>query len=988
MLQMKGLKKEKGVNDFVMLEPVTEETFMQNLQVRFEDDTIYTYIGQVVVSVNPYKQLPLYNKDFIELYRGRYSYELPPHIYAVAADAHRDMFARKRDQCIIISGESGAGKTEASKLIMQYIAAVSGHGRSEVERVKDQLLQSNPVLEAFGNACTNRNDNSSRFGKYMDIQFNHTGDPVGGRVTNYLLEKSRVVYQTKGERNFHAFYQVFAGGLVKGAPEDYHYVNQSGVSKVKTIDDKKDFEVVRSALKVIGFSPADISGLYNVVCGILNLGNIEFTKQGDGSTAVSSAYLEAAAAFLGTTPAKLTSALTERTVAARGEQVKSKANVEQATYARDAYAKALYDRLFSWLVTRINTSIQYKPKYGEDMTVIGVLDIYGFEIFESNSFEQFCINYCNEKLQQIFIELTLKAEQEEYHREGIAWEEVEFFNNAIICELIDSSTGMIAQLDEECMRPGEATDMTYLAKLNNRFKGHAHFESRELKVSDKTLPHDAFRLKHYAGDVLYNVTGFLDKNTDSLFKDLKAVSYHSTLPVLKDMFPDGAAIDAASKRPVTAGMGFKTSLAELVTNLLSKNPNYVRCVKPNSKKSAGVFEQELVKHQVRYLGLLENVRVRRAGFAYRQTYEQWSGRYKMLSPKTWPHFNGSPLEASKHIIEAMKLTPEEYRLGKTKVFIRSPKTLFRIEEERDKSFGKMARIIQRVYRGWRTRKWFVRYKAALRIQWKFKEYKSRKFFIMVGRTYQDIAKKPDYGKAIMPPTPPPALARFAGFLRKMHLNWRARQIITKLSADRQQFIRRKIFTSGIFYGKKPYNLNAPVKTNFIPDAQQAAFKAAEPRILAVDQEKSVLFATPVTKINRKGKPQPRALVLTEGNLFRLDPRSFKVLKQYPLTAVSGISMFSTRDSVVIVHLNLEADIVVDLAAAGTPDALADFVVELLRAITKAGLKAPPVKVEKSVSAKAYAANKTVTVASDPKATADKALVKASGAAWQVLVAQV
>ena len=347
MLQMKGLKKEKGVNDFVMLEPVTEETFMQNLQVRFEDDTIYTYIGQVVVSVNPYKQLPLYNKDFIELYRGRYSYELPPHIYAVAADAHRDMFARKRDQCIIISGESGAGKTEASKLIMQYIAAVSGHGRSEVERVKDQLLQSNPVLEAFGNACTNRNDNSSRFGKYMDIQFNHTGDPVGGRVTNYLLEKSRVVYQTKGERNFHAFYQVFAGGLVKGAPEDYHYVNQSGVSKVKTIDDKKDFEVVRSALKVIGFSPADISGLYNVVCGILNLGNIEFTKQGDGSTAVSSPYLEAAAAFLGTTPAKLTSALTERTVAARGEQVKSKANVEQATYARDAYAKALYDRLFS-----------------------------------------------------------------------------------------------------------------------------------------------------------------------------------------------------------------------------------------------------------------------------------------------------------------------------------------------------------------------------------------------------------------------------------------------------------------------------------------------------------------------------------------------------------------------------------------------------------------------------------------------------------------
>uniref|UniRef100_W5MA88 Myosin IB n=1 Tax=Lepisosteus oculatus TaxID=7918 RepID=W5MA88_LEPOC len=641
-----------GVGDMVLLEPLTEESFIENLKKRFDHNEIYTYIGSVVISLNPYRSLPIYTADKVEEYRNRNFYELSPHIYALADEAYRSLRDQDKDQCILITGESGAGKTEASKLVMSYVAAVCGKGQ-EVNKVKEQLLQSNPVLEVFRKTAWS--DTSVQPGKYMDIEFDFKGDPLGGVISNYLLEKSRVVKQPRGERNFHIFYQ-----LLSGASEDtlkrlklerdfskYNYLSLDS-SAVNGLDDAANFRTVRNAMQIVGFMEDEVQSVLELVAAVLKLGNIEFKPESrvnglDESRVKDKNELKEMCELLGIEQGVLERAFSFRTVEAKQEKVSTTLNVAQAYYARDALAKNLYSRLFTWLVNRINESIKAQTKTRKK--VMGVLDIYGFEIFEDNSFEQFIINYCNEKLQQIFIELTLREEQEEYIREGIEWTHIEYFNNAIICDLIENNTnGILAMLDEECLRPGTVTDDTFLDKLNTVCAEHQHFESRLSKSSkflnDHTLPHSCFRIQHYAGKVLYHVEGFVDKNNDLLYRDLSQAMWKANHSLIKTLFPDGNPAKINLKRPPTAGFQFRASVGTLMKNLQSKNPNYIRCIKPNDKKAAHIFTESLVCHQVRYLGLMENVRVRRAGYAFRQAYEPCLERYKMLCKQTWPHWRG------------------------------------------------------------------------------------------------------------------------------------------------------------------------------------------------------------------------------------------------------------------------------------------------------------------------------------------------------------
>uniref|UniRef100_A0A1A8LUB3 Unconventional myosin-Ib n=1 Tax=Nothobranchius pienaari TaxID=704102 RepID=A0A1A8LUB3_9TELE len=710
-----------GVGDMVLLEPLAEDSFLENLKNRFDHNEIYTYIGSVVISLNPYRSLPIYTPEKVEEYRNRNFYELSPHIFALADEAYRSLRDQDKDQCILITGESGAGKTEASKLVMSYVAAVCGKGQ-EVNKVKEQLLQSNPVLEAFGNAKTVRNDNSSRFGKYMDIEFDFKGDPLGGVISNYLLEKSRVVKQPRGERNFHIFYQLLSGSsddTLKKLKLDrdvgkYNYLSLDS-AEVSGLDDAANFRTVRNAMQIVGFMEDEMQSVLELVAAVLKLGNIEFKPESrcngiDESRVKDKNDLKEMCELLGIEQSVLERAFSYRTVEAKMEKVSTTLNVAQAYYARDALAKNLYSRLFSWLITRINGSIKAQAKTRHK--VMGVLDIYGFEIFEDNSFEQFIINYCNEKLQQIFIELTLREEQEEYIREGIEWTNIEYFNNAIICDLIENNkNGILAMLDEECLRPGTVTDETFLDKLNTVCAEHQHFESRLSKnskfLTDHSLPHNCFRIQHYAGKVLYGVESFVDKNNDLLYRDLSQAMYKANHSLIKQLFPEGNPAKVNLKRPPTAGFQFKASVGTLMGNLQTKNPNYIRCIKPNDKKASHVFTESLVRHQVRYLGLMENVRVRRAGYAFRQPYEPCLERYKMLCKKTWPHWRGPAREGVEVLLTDLQVPAEEFSYGRSKIFIRNPRTLFFLEEKRKQCLEDLATLIQKIYRGWKCRSHFL-----------------------------------------------------------------------------------------------------------------------------------------------------------------------------------------------------------------------------------------------------------------------------------------
>ncbi|XP_051985859.1 unconventional myosin-Ie-like isoform X1 [Xyrauchen texanus] len=700
--------KQSGVDDMVLLSKISEDAIVENLKKRYMDDFIFTYIGPVLISINPFKQMPYFGDKEIEMYQGAAQYENPPHIYALADNMYRNMMIDRENQCVIISGESGAGKTVAAKYIMSYISKVSGGG-PRVQHVKDIILQSNPLLEAFGNAKTVRNNNSSRFGKYFEIQFSSGGEPDGGKISNFLLEKSRVVMRNPGERSFHIFYQ-----LIEGAGADqksslgitnldyYSYLNQSGSYKVEDINDKHDFQETMHAMDVIGISGMDRNMVLQIVAGILHLGNIAFREAGNYAAVENDEFLAFPAFLLGIDQHRLKEKLTSRKMdgkwGGKSESIDVTLNVEQACFTRDALSKALHSHVFDYLVESINKAM---VKDHQELNV-GVLDIYGFEIFQKNGFEQFCINFVNEKLQQIFIELTLKAEQDEYVQEGIRWTPIEYFNNKIVCDLIESKInppGIMSILDDVCATMHakvEGADQTMLQKLRMQINNHEHFNSWN----------QGFIIHHYAGKVSYDAEGFCERNRDVLFTDLIELMQSSEIPFIRSLFVEN--LNAEKKgRPTTAGSKIKKQANDLVSTLMKCTPHYIRCIKPNESKKPKDWEESRMKHQVEYLGLKENIRVRRAGYAYRRVFCKFLNRYAILTKESWPTWRGDEKQGVLHLLRSVNMEQDQYQLGHTKVFIKAPESLFLLEETRDRKFDGYARAIQTAWRKYCARKKYV-----------------------------------------------------------------------------------------------------------------------------------------------------------------------------------------------------------------------------------------------------------------------------------------
>uniref|UniRef100_A0A8C1I342 Myosin VIIA n=1 Tax=Cyprinus carpio carpio TaxID=630221 RepID=A0A8C1I342_CYPCA len=739
-----------GVEDMIHLGDLNEAGILRNLLIRYNDRVIYTYTGSILIAVNPYQLLPIYTPDHIRLYTNKKIGEMPPHIFGIADNCYFSMQRNNKDQCCIISGESGAGKTESTKLILQFLAAISG----QHSWIEQQVLEATPILEAFGNAKTIRNDNSSRFGKYIDIHFNKRGAIEGAKIEQYLLEKSRVCRQAADERNYHVFYCMLAGmspdqktKLGLGLATDYNYLTMGNCTVCDGRNDMKEYSSILSAMKVLMFTDTENWEISKLLAAILHIGNLRFEartqKNLDTCVVVRSPDLAKAATLLEVDPQDVMTCLTTRTLITKGESVSTPLSVEQGLDVRDAFVKGIYGRLFVWIVDKINAAT-YRAPSRENRTVrrsIGLLDIFGFENFTINSFEQLCINFANENLQQFFVHHVFKLEQKEYNLEDINWQHIEFTDNQDALDMIAiKPMNIISLIDEESKFP-KGTDATMLNKLNSQHKLNTYY------ISPKHSHETQFGIQHFAGVVHYETKGFLEKNRDSLHSDIIQLVHSSKNKFIKQIFQADVAMflcgylePTASlqkgmetrKRSLTLSSQFKRSLELLMKTLSVCQPFFVRCIKPNELKKPMMFDRGLCVRQLRYSGMMETIRIRRAGYPIRYTFAEFVDRYRVLMPGVKPANKQEDLRGtSQRIVVSVLQRDGGWQIGKTKIFLKDHHDM-QLETERDKVFTDKVIFIQKTVRGLKERAKFLKVKNAVTlIQRIWRGYISRKHYAVM-----------------------------------------------------------------------------------------------------------------------------------------------------------------------------------------------------------------------------------------------------------------
>ncbi|XP_042900119.2 unconventional myosin-Ib [Parasteatoda tepidariorum] len=655
---------------------------------------------------------------------------------------------------------------------------------------------------------------------------------------------------------------------------------------------------------MLGFSAEEMHSTFQVASSVLKLGNVQFLPRAnmDGTEScslVNDYEMYEIAELLQGDVSVLQAALTQRTVETRHDVIVTDLSATEANYARNALCKSLYSRLFNWLVNKINETIRAK-RMGK-RKCIGMLDIYGFEVLEFNSFEQLIINYCNEKLQQILIELTLKAEQEEYIKEGIQWEHIDYFNNAVICDLIEKNNhGILAMLDEECLRPGPVSDETFLYKLTQACQDNPYFESRGCRnfIADSTLPHHSFRVRHYAGAVTYSVTGFIDKNNDILHRDLSQAMYRTEQPLLKTLFPEGNPRRTSLKRPATTATQFRISIGALMKSLQGRNALYVRCIKPNELKQPMIFEMALVQHQVRYLGLLETTRMRKAGYAHRQDYESFLQRYKMLSIHTWPVWSGLPVEGVTHLLRDLPVHTSEYCFGRTKVFLKHSKTLYELEQFRQESLHELATLIQKLFRGWVHRRLFLQMRRSqIMLATNYQAWKRRRYLLWLARhlpSESPLCRE-------WPPSPR-CLQETSYYLRKLYHKWRCNKYRLRFDQTARNRMREKVTASLIFKDRKtsyPKSVSHPFRGDYVRLRHNVKWK----KIAQETGDQYVVFADIINKIARaSGKCLQTLFVVSTSAMLVMDQRTLQIKYRIPASDIFRISLSPFMDDLAVFHI--------------------------------------------------------------------------------------
>ncbi|XP_034099098.1 myosin heavy chain, muscle isoform X26 [Drosophila nasuta] len=724
-LQQVNPPKYEKAEDMSNLTYLNDASVLHNLRQRYYNKLIYTYSGLFCVAINPYKRYPVYTNRCAKMYRGKRRNEVPPHIFAISDGAYVDMLTNHVNQSMLITGESGAGKTENTKKVIAYFATVGASTKKDESQknkgsLEDQVVQTNPVLEAFGNAKTVRNDNSSRFGKFIRIHFGPTGKLAGADIETYLLEKARVISQQSLERSYHIFYQIMSGAvagvkdycLLSNNIYDYRIVSQ-GKTTIPSVNDAEEWVAVDQAFDILGFTKQEKEDVYRITAAVMHMGGMKFKQRGREEQAEQDGEEEGGrvSKLFGCDTAELYKNLLKPRIKVGNEFVTQGRNVQQVTNSIGALCKGVFDRLFKWLVKKCNETLDTKQKRQH---FIGVLDIAGFEIFDYNGFEQLCINFTNEKLQQFFNHHMFVLEQEEYQREGIEWTFIDFGMDLQLCiDLIEKPMGILSILEEESMFP-KATDQTFSEKLTNTHLGKsAPFQKPKPPKPGQQAAH--FAIGHYAGVVAYNITGWLEKNKDPLNDTVVDQFKKSQNKLLIEIFADHAGQSGGGEQAkggrgkkgggfATVSSAYKEQLNSLMTTLRSTQPHFVRCIIPNEMKQPGVVDAHLVMHQLTCNGVLEGIRICRKGFPNRMVYPDFKMRYMILAPAVMAA-EKLPKNAATKCLEAVGLDADLYRIGNTKVFFRAG-VLGQMEEFRDERLGKIMSWMQAWARGYLARKGF------------------------------------------------------------------------------------------------------------------------------------------------------------------------------------------------------------------------------------------------------------------------------------------